>query len=156
VNQWQPQGNGLIVPYVSRNATRGNVIILDAQVMAPPVLYVGDTLVPISAMQAQQQGMTGLVPVNVTGWNFFATLKYNLADVDSQAVSQVTTANGGIIIAVAASGQIEARFPASATAGFADSPTSIYYDLLALDPSGNFWTLERGVYVVFPSVTRSP
>ena len=153
MSQWQTPGLGGLGcppsacgcspapwPYQQLTMSRGDTFVRDIQVTAPP---------PGAPPGAQP------VPVDITGWTLWFTAKYNLADVDAQAVAQLSTLTSGIVLTTPTAGKAEITMPPGATVNFADAPVSIYYDVQAKDLSGRIFTVERGVIVVTPDVTRT-
>lgn len=69
---------------------------------------------------------------------------------------QGTLANGEIIaVGLPASGRARVTIPARATAYLPDGVVRLYYDMQVLDASGRVSTVEKGIFVVLPDVTRA-
>jgi hypothetical protein len=84
------------------------------------------------------------------------TVKYWLRDADVYALAQPTLANGGILPRdVAASGHIRVTIASTVTQYIAEGTTKLYYDLQVLDSTGTVTTLERGLFMVDPDVSRA-
>jgi hypothetical protein len=129
-----------------RHMVRGDTFVFDVQVLRVP---------PGSPPR------TPPVPVNITGWFMWWTLKYHFADTDQQAVGQSTStptstpAGGGIVFTLATAGKAEITMGPLATRVFPDGPVRLVYDVQVKDPSGNPFTVERGILIVSPDVTRA-
>lgn len=97
------------------------------------------------------------VPQNLTltGVKVWFTVKYYLGDQDSQAVAQLTLGAGIATRDVLTSGRIRVTLPASVTQYVKDGTTRLYYDLQILDGTGRITTVEKGLFLVDPDVTRA-
>jgi|ERR1700722_10422018 len=134
-----------------RYTNRGDTIVIDTQVLEPPVAGL-----PV-------QNPPTLVPANITGWFFWITIKYYYSDPDSLAVAQCnstpasTPTGGGVTITNALNGQLEGIIPPAATLNFPDSIVECVYDIKAktTDSIPRFFTVETGTIVVRPNVTRA-
>ena len=95
-------------------------------------------------------------PQNITGWTGYCTLKRHEQDADAAAVYQATSlVGGGMVYPSPASGVLQVTVPPSATYQMADGELSVYYDIQLIDPSGNVWTVEDGVFEVEADITRA-
>lgn len=125
---------------------RGDTLIIDAQVVAPPAFS------PVCTPPS---------PQNITGWFVWVTLKYLVDNPDNQAVAQVTTLPsstpaGGIINFVnPLAGMLEAQIPPLATRGFPDTVTTLRYDVQVKRPDGLIFTVEEGIVDVWPDITQA-
>ena len=97
----------------------------------------------------------GSVPVNITGWKFWHTVKRHSLDPDLQAIWQGTSDGGQIIIVAAVVGRGTSTMPPQATVGFPDGDVALLYDLQIKDVAGNVFTIESSTVVVHPDVTRA-
>jgi|SRR5579859_1975040 len=94
-----------------------------------------------------------LTPISVRVW---FTIKYYLGDADQNAVAQATLMNGGISFRdVSTSGHITVTIAAANTVNVAEGTTKLYYDLQVLDSTGRVTTVEKGLFIVDPDVTRA-
>lgn len=96
------------------------------------------------------------IDLGAPGVSVWFTLKYYLSDPDATAIVQQTLANGGIVLRdTAGSGHVRVLVPASATQGITEGTTKLYYDVQLLDGNGRITTVERGLFMVDPDVTRA-
>jgi hypothetical protein len=118
-------------------------------------MFRGDTL----AFQVQvfQSPPFNTVPQNLTGWTLWFTVKFNTQDPDNIAVFQGTNLTNppGVTINNYAQGLATPSMPPVSTRGFPDGVTSLFYDVQAMDPSGNIYTVEAGTVDVLPDVTNN-
>jgi len=129
-----------------REMFRGDTFVFDVQVLRVP---------PGSPRGTQP------LPVNITGWYMWWTLKSHYGDPDNQAIAQSTStpsstpAGGGITFTLPLVGKAEITMASLATRQFPDGNTKLVYDVQVRDPSGNIFTVERGILVVSPDVTQA-
>lgn len=92
--------------------------------------------------------------MDLTGAKFALTAKRDIADPDTEAVFQVTTAT----VTVPASGVFEIEVPKAATDAIATGEDSeeLVYDVVIEDAAGKSDTLEYGRLTVYPSPTEEP
>lgn len=84
------------------------------------------------------------------------TVKYWLRDQDAYALAAPTLANGGIVGRdVPTSGRVRVTVDSSVTQHIAEGTTKLYYDLQVKDAEGRVATVERGLFLVDPDVTRA-
>ncbi len=84
------------------------------------------------------------------------TVKYWLRDQDVYALAAPTLANGGIVGRDApTSGHVRVTIAASVTQYIADGTTKLYYDLQVKDAAAHVSTVERGLFLVDPDVSRA-
>jgi hypothetical protein len=94
-------------------------------------------------------------PVSVLGWRVIFSAKHELPDWDNQCVWQLDNETlGGVTTPSSPTGQIQVVGPAINTTGFGDGVVRLVYDLEGIDGGGNVRTIESGVIVVLPDVTR--
>lgn len=94
--------------------------------------------------------------LGAVGVKVWFTIKYYLSDVDQNAVAQATLANGQISLRdVATSGRILVTVPATATQYVREGTTKLYYDLQVKDAGARISTVEKGLFLVDPDVTRA-
>lgn len=92
---------------------------------------------------------------DITGATLTFTAKWTPQDSDASAVFQVgTTPLTGISITNPAAGEFLITIPDTATSSLPYNTTLLAYDLLLVTPSGSRATINRGVLVVVPNVTR--
>lgn len=90
---------------------------------------------------------------DLAGCTLYATLKDDLSDTDANAISQVTTTGGGIVVdSPTTLGTATATFPASATLGLTQS-TTLYWDVQLKDATGQIFTVADGTIPVQLDVT---
>lgn len=133
---------------MDRTMARGDTLNIVAQVFKNPVTgqyAAGDVGSPPS----------GFAPVDITGATLWFTAKNNLADTDLQAVAQVSTVNGGIVITNAPSGQFKVQMLPQATLQFPDAEVDLFYDIQLEDTTLNVATVMSGTLTVTPDVTRA-
>lgn len=94
-------------------------------------------------------------PKDITTAKLYFTVKRNMTEPDTEAVTQQSTTGGGVIKTVPLAGQGRATMPASATMVFADGPTVLEYDIKMIEADGTNTTCELGTITVNPSVTRA-
>lgn len=104
---------------------------------------------------------TPLVPLDITSYKIYFTMKRTTNDPDNQALAQVsslpssTPAGGSVTKTQPTAGWVLVTVPAPATALFPDGETRVPYDVKGIDPSGLPVTAEAGVLLVIPNVTRA-
>ena len=94
---------------------------------------------------------------NLTGATLWATFKYNLTDPDTAAVVQKTTANGGIVVTNATTGQAQITLTPSdipAPTGQALSMV-LQADVKIREANGDEWTLAQGTISLTQAATRT-
>lgn len=90
------------------------------------------------------------------GVRIWFTIKYYLRDPDQQALVQATLLNGGIVARDSAqSGRVRVTIAASTTVFIADGIAKLYYDLQVKDSAGRVGTVEKGLFLVSPDVSRA-
>lgn len=94
------------------------------------------------------------VPVDITGWTIWFTLKRSTADPDP-GVFQGSTLTSGVVITDAQNGKIACTMPASATSSFEDAIVPLVYDVKGKDTFGNESTIDFGDVYVQPGVTQA-
>ena len=119
---------------------RNNALVRVIQVTAPP---------------PNSPPGTPNVPQDITNWKLYFTVKWNLADQDTQAICQLSSATTGITKTIPTGGYAQITMPPGVTASVPDAPVDVYYDVLAIDTFGNPYTVEQGTITVGPSVTRA-
>lgn len=92
--------------------------------------------------------------INVTGYTFWFTAKYNYEDADSAKVFQKTVGSG-ITLTTPASGIITVKLSPTDTSGLPAHTTRLYYDLKMKDGSSNVYSILSGELVVEPDVTNT-
>jgi hypothetical protein len=92
-------------------------------------------------------------PMSLTSAKFAWTIKRDAADLDADAVFQVTSA----YVADPATGVFEIELPKDALAALVlgDNTQDLAYDIVVEDSDGKPYELEIGVLTVFPTVTKS-
>lgn len=94
--------------------------------------------------------------LSLTGVKAWFTIKYYLDDKDVKALAQVTFAGGGIAPRdVPTSGRVRVTIAAAVTGYILEGTTRLYYDLQILDGAGRVTTIEKGLFLVDPDVTRA-
>lgn len=94
--------------------------------------------------------------VNISAWQkFWFTAKFNVQDPDGSAVMQLATGGGGITLADAVNGLLQITIQPANTSALAEQDYGLFADLQGKDPSGNIFTLARGVLAVAPEVTQA-
>lgn len=93
----------------------------------------------------------GRVRTPVAGWTFFSTAKASEDLPDAQALFQKTTANGDIaaLDATTVFGKLAAADTVNAAPGI------YYWDVKAVSPQGDPYTLETVLLVIAPRITRA-
>lgn len=117
-------------------------------------MYRGDTL----AFVVQVLDPTYGTPVDITGWEFWFSVKYSVADPDAYAVFADNSASmtGNVtIVSPPVQGKVSVRMPADKTRQFPDTRALLAYDVQGKDPAGDVRTIELGTVSVFPDVTRA-
>lgn len=114
-------------------------------------LIRGDTL--LLDVQVKKNG----VPVDITGWKVWFTVKRNFPDADNNAVYQAnsTDGSGDVTITSSTQGKVTVRMPALKTFAFPDGMTKLIYDVQTKDASGVTATVDVGTVTVSPDVTRA-
>lgn len=121
---------------------RGDALVFELQVLAPPTVIPGVDIPP--------------QPAPITGWKFYFTVKLYLSDPDTLAVYQTTSNVGGTIqVLDVNNGIVQVTLPGAPTLGFPDSPVDCPYDVKAFDATGRPFTIEAGIITVVPNVTRA-
>lgn len=123
-------------------------------------MFRGDTFpiqVQVTKVPVGSPPGTPPVPVDVTGWKFWFSVKRYYADPDNQAVFQTnsTDGTGAIVFTTPTAGIITCTMPALATVNFPDAVTQLVYDVQGKDLSGNVSTVDVGTIEVTPDVTRA-
>jgi hypothetical protein len=114
----------------------------------------GDSLVYATTLYQLNQPVK--IPQDLTGAKVWFTAKRYFTDPDNQAVSQVDSVGGGVVIVnPPVSGQIVVTLPFQATVGFPDSDVVLIYDIQIRTSGGLVLTLERGTLTVSPDATRA-
>jgi hypothetical protein len=131
-----------------RRMLRGDTLAFTVQVLVNPTTGEYGTVWP-----AEPQPYN-TAPVNLTGWRVIFTAKYEVPDWDNQAVAQLDNETLGGVVATGVVGTTSVTMPPTATVGFADTATTLVYDLQGIDPSGNVHTFETGRLRVRADVTR--
>lgn len=126
------------VPGTQRAMTRGDTFRFRVQVLRDPatkVLGIGP-------------------PVNLAGvLAAWATFKNNVALYDQGQLQK--TLGSGVTVVDAALGIVEVTLDPLDTRGFADGPTKLVYDVQLKEADGSITTIDSGVLVVSPDVTRA-
>jgi hypothetical protein len=138
---------------VQRTLFRGDSFSTLAQVFSQ-----APTNGPPATAFPYQTGAPPGPPLNVTGWSFWHTVKFESADADASAVVQCTTTSAApnqVVLVTPSIGVIQWTFGPLVTQSLADGPTTLWYDVKGQDTSGNVWTVESGSYLVSPSYTRA-
>jgi hypothetical protein len=163
-DDWERERCGCDPELVPRRSMRGDTLLFNVQVYAPGTMNLDSSESPLSrslvpGSRALSAPRPSSVPQNLTGWFLQFTAKYQTSDLDSQAVavSKTTGTTPNVI-----------TFPRGAAAGLAlvsvgplntitlaDGPTRLTYDVIAIDGSGNRYTLERGVWTIRAGATRA-
>lgn len=96
------------------------------------------------------------IDLGAFGVKVWFTVKYWLRDADSAALAQPTLENGGILPRDSdASGRIRVTLESTTTQYILEGTTKLYYDLQVKDADGRISTVERGLFLVDPDVTRA-
>lgn len=124
------------------------------QLMPDLTMSRGDSLVYPTTLYQQNQPVQ--IPQDLTGAKVWFTAKKYFTDPDNQAVSQVTSTGGGVVIVnPPVSGQIIVTMPFQATVNFPDADVILVYDIQIKTSGGLVLTLERGTLTVSPDATRA-
>jgi hypothetical protein len=83
------------------------------------------------------------------------TIKNFLSDADQNALAQVTLGAGITARDSPASGHVRVKVPATVTQFITEGTTRLYYDLQLEDAGGIVRTVEKGLFLVDPDVTRA-
>lgn len=94
------------------------------------------------------------VPVDLSSYAIWCTGKRNLADLDADAVFQVTKLGGGITISGASNNIAHIVVPASATSGLT-VPLTLFYDVQIKATTGQPITVVWGQLSIGQDVTRA-
>jgi hypothetical protein len=124
-----------------RRMRRGDTYVFEIQIFAPPPF-------------GSQPGVVG-TPQDITGWFLWFTVKYNYADPDVAAVAQSTTGNSLIVLTTPTAGLATVTMPAVNTSLFPDAPFKLLYDIQTKDTTSRISTVESGILIVSPDVTRA-
>jgi hypothetical protein len=124
-----------------RKMRRGDAYVFDLQVFAPPPF-------------PSPPGVIG-PPQNITGWALTFTAKNNYADPDQAAVFNSNTANALITLTQPTSGLAQVTLPAANTITFPDAPYKLLYDIQGINTLAQPVTVESGILIVYPDITRS-
>lgn len=73
----------------------------------------------------------------------------------SSVLWQGTLGSGIVAVSPATSGKARVTIPASATQYLGDGVVRLYYDMQVLDAAARVTTVEKGIFVVLPDVTRA-
>lgn len=97
--------------------------------------------------------LAGETPDSIAGWRFWFTVKSDPSASDAEADIQKSTDNGGIVIidAIARKGLISIA-PLDTERL---TPRRYSYDLQAITPGGDVYTLQRGSYFIEAQITRA-
>lgn len=95
------------------------------------------------------------IDTSAVGVKVWFTIKRYLSDHDLQALWQGTLTSGIAAVGLASSGKIRVTVPADKTAGFPEGIEKLYYDLQVKDAAGRIATVEKGLFLVSPDVTRA-
>lgn len=98
--------------------------------------------------------MANGVAVNLTGASVFFTAKWKYNDTDADAVFQLSSPSGGIVLTNPASGALTVTIPSSATLTLPYYQIRLVYDLLVVELSGERHIPLRGMLVISPNVSR--
>jgi hypothetical protein len=131
-----------------RRMRRGDTLAFTLTVLMNP------TTGEYGAMWPGEQQPFNTTPVNLTGWRVIFTAKYETPDWDNQSVAQLDNQTLGGVTAAGTGGVVVVSMPPTATVGFADTTTTLVYDLQGIDASGNVHTFETGRLRVLADVTR--
>lgn len=93
--------------------------------------------------------------IDITGWTVWWTAKFAVPNPDAQSAWQVSTTTGGVVLVSPTQGQGIATVQPIATVQWPDGPVKLQYDLQTADLTGVVQTVERGVAVVWPDITRT-
>ncbi len=118
-----------------RRVERGDTVVIDYDLVDPDLGAPLDLTLP--------------------GVKVWFTVKYYLDDKDVKALAQLTLGAGIATRDVLTSGRIRVTLPATVTAQVNEGATRLYYDLQVLDGTGRVTTVEKGLFVVEPDVTRT-
>lgn len=122
--------------------------------------YRGDTFtlkVQVTQLPDGAPDGTFAIPVNITGYKIYFTVKRYLTDPDAYAVFQSNSADltTNVTITDALNGKATCKMPASKTVNFPDGLVVLLYDVTAIDLSGNVSTVDSGTVTIVPDVTRA-
>lgn len=101
----------------------------------------------------------GITPQDLTGATVRSTLKRKTDDLDTLAVSQVSSTPSSVPIGGSASlsaptlGKINIKHAAIATKSLENACTRLVYDVQVTLSDGRVWTVDWGTIVVVPDVT---
>lgn len=94
------------------------------------------------------------VDLSLPGVKVWFTVKDYLVRADSQALWQGTLSSGIDLVASTA-GKIRVVVPAATSQHVPDGIVKLYYDLRLLDALGRTTVIEKGLFLVAPSVTKT-
>lgn len=93
---------------------------------------------------------------NLTGCHVWVTAKPEVSLQDNQATVRLDNGSlGGVFLTSAATGLFSSTAPPLAFAGLPDGPVRLKTDVQVKDVAGNIFTVEYGILVVYPDVTRA-
>lgn len=97
------------------------------------------------------------VPVNITGYKIYFTVKRYITDPDAYAVFQSNSADltNNVTITDALNGKVTCKMPSSKTVNFPDGQVVLLYDVAVIDLAGNVSTVDSGTVTIVPDVTRA-
>jgi hypothetical protein len=124
---------------------RGDTLLLDVQVFQPQ---------PFADPDAPP------VPSNIEGWTMWFTAKRSVVEPDQYAVAQISNTTsappgGTITYTNATIGKAQVVVPPVATYRLEDGDVRLRYDVQVADLDGNIFTVEEGVWDIWPDVTRA-
>lgn len=112
------------------------------------LLVRGDTYVmDLTAIQDSSDNA-----LDLTGATLTMTAKFNVTDDNADALFELTTTGGGIVITDATAGEFTVTIPPAATLDCPFIKTIIFYDI-QYSLSGTIYTILRGQLIVVPDIT---
>lgn len=92
-------------------------------------------------------------PVDLTGGVVRMTAKWSLSDSDSDAVFQVSSATGGIVITSATAGEISVTIAADLTEPLPSRKVELPYDIQFVNSVSEVYTVLYGTLLIVPDAT---
>jgi hypothetical protein len=121
--------------------------------MAEYQLFRGDSLELFLNVTIPGPGHTR-PPVDITGCTLWMTCKRKREDLDADAIFQVSTSGGQIVITDGPNGKATIVVPAAATVNLVQEER-FFYDIQLRSASGVVRTIESGIIVLQLDVTRA-
>lgn len=92
-------------------------------------------------------------PVDLTGGIVRMTAKWSLSDADIDAVFQVSSSTGGIVISSPASGEIAVTIASNLTENLPSRKVELPYDVQFVNSLNEVYTVLYGTLVILPDAT---